>query len=170
RGRFSGAQIQVISKSGGNQVHGSAFILGYRPGLNAYQAWNRPGIITGGPPGSRGLTKDTQRYNQFGGSISGPFWKNHLFGFFNYETLRNNTSTTGTGWYDTPQFDSLAPSGSIASTFLTFPGAAVSNVGQVAVSCSQVGLVEGTNCRTVSGGLNIGTPLTAPLHSQDPTY
>jgi Carboxypeptidase regulatory-like domain len=169
-GRFSSAQIQVISKAGSNQVHGSAFLLGYRPGLNAYQAWNGPGTFNAGTPGERGLTKDTQRYNQFGGSIGGPFWKNHLFGFFNYETLRNNTTTTSVGWYDTPQFDALAPAGSIASTFLTFPGAGVSNVGQVAVSCGQIGLVEGVNCRTVNGGLNIGSPLTTPLHTQDLTY
>lgn len=169
-GRFSGAQLQVISKAGGNQVHGSAFILGYRPGLNAYQAWNGPGSFNTGTPGSRGLTKDTQRYNQFGGSLGGPFWKNHLFGFFDYETLRDDTNVTSVGWYDTPQFDALAPAGSIAHTFLTFPGASVSNVGQIAVDCADIGLTEGSNCRTVSGGLNIGSPLTTGLHSQDPTY
>jgi hypothetical protein len=169
-GRFSGAQIQVISKAGGNQVHGSAFILGYRPGLNAYQAWNGPHSSDSGTAAARGLTKDTQRYNQFGGSLGGPFWKNHLFGFFDYESLRNNTVVTALGWYDTPQFDKLAPTGSIASTFLTFPGASVSNLAQIPVTCKDAGLVEGGNCRTVSGGLNIGTPLTTALHSQDPTY
>ena len=169
-GRFSGAQIQVISKSGSNRVHGSAFLLAYRPGLNAYQAWNGPGSLAAGTPASRGLTKDTQRYNQWGGSIGGPFWKNHLFGFFNYETLRNNTVTTSLGWYDTPQFDGLAPSGSIASKFLTVAGAGVSNLGQVAVTCDQAGLVEGQNCRTVNGGLNIGTPLTNGLGHQDTSY
>lgn len=169
-GRFSGAQIQVISKAGSNQVHGSAFVLGYRPGLNAFQAWNGPGTYNSGTPASRGLTKDTARYNQYGGSISGPFWKNHLFGFFDYETLRNNTVSTTVGWYDTPQFDGLAPSGSIASQFLTIPGASVSNEAQIAVTCADAGLVEGQNCRTVTGGLNIGTPLTTGLHTQDLTY
>lgn len=169
-GRFSGAQIQVISKSGGNQVHGSAFILGYRPGLNAYQAWNGSHSYDSGTPSARGLTRDTQRYNQIGGSIGGPFWKNHLFGFFNYETLRNNTVVSQLGWYETPQFDKLAPNGSIASKFLTFPGASVSNLAQIPVTCKDAGLVEGSNCRTVSGGINIGTPLTSPLHSQDTTY
>lgn len=169
-GRFSGAQIQVISKSGTNHVHGSAFILGYRPGLNAYQEWNGPGSFNPGTPGARGLTKDTQRYNQFGGSIGGPFWKNHLFGFFDYESLRNNSTTTSLGWYDTSQFDALAPAGSIAATYLSFPGSGVSNVGQVAVSCSEIGLVEGKNCNTVSGGLNIGSPLTSGLGTQDLTY
>lgn len=169
-GRFTGAQIQVISRAGTNQVHGSAFFLGYRPGMNAYQAWNGPGSLNAGTPGSRGLTKDTQRYNQFGGSLGGPFWKNHLFGFFNYETLRNGSTTTTTGWYDTPQFDKLAPTGSIASKFLTIAGAGVSNVGQIAVTCADAGLVQGTNCNAVSGGLNIGSPLTTALGTQDPSY
>jgi Carboxypeptidase regulatory-like domain len=169
-GRFSAAQIQVISKSGTNVVHGSAFFMGERPGLNAYQAWNGPGSVGPGTPAARGLLKDTSRFNQYGGSLGGPFWKNHIFGFFDYETLRNNTAVTGVGWYDTPQFDKLAPANSIASEFLTIPGAQVASIGQIAVNCATAGLVEGKNCRTESGGLNIGTPLTTGLGKQDPTY
>src|SRR6266571_133392 len=42
-GRFSGAQIQVISKSGTNQYHGSGFFTAHRPGLDAYQRFNGQG-------------------------------------------------------------------------------------------------------------------------------
>ena len=49
-GRFSGAQIQVTSKSGSNQFHGSAFFKASRPGLNAYQRWNGVGSDTPGTP------------------------------------------------------------------------------------------------------------------------
>ena len=48
-GRFSGAQIQVTSKSGTNSVHGSAFFQAYRPGLNAYQRYNGPASLTREP-------------------------------------------------------------------------------------------------------------------------
>ena len=43
QGRFSGAQIQVTSKSGTNQVHGSLFFTAHRPGLDAYQRFNGAG-------------------------------------------------------------------------------------------------------------------------------
>src|ERR1039457_3779878 len=35
-GRTSGAQVEVVSKSGTNDYHGSAFFKWHRPGLNAY--------------------------------------------------------------------------------------------------------------------------------------
>lgn len=167
-GRFSGAQVQVTSKSGTNQVHGSAFFQAWRPGLNAYQRYNGTGFYNPGTPGERSLKKDTQQFNQFGGSIGGPLWKNKVFAFFAYETERNNSNVTDTGWYDTPQFEAIAPSGSIASTFLTFPGSSVNASSLVNQTCADIGLQEGANCLTIPGkGLNLGSPLKQPLGSQD---
>ena len=167
-GRFSGAQMQVTSKSGTNEIHGSFFFRINRPGLNAYQRYNGPGSLAPGTPSSRGLLRDTGRFNQFGGSLGGPIWKNHLFAFFAYETLRNNTQATANGWYDTPAFDALASSSSIASKFLTFPGGAPSNATFINQTCANAGLTEGVNCRTIAGqGLNIGSPLTTGLGKQD---
>ena len=170
-GRFSGAQIQVTTKAGSNDFHGSAFFKANRPGLNAYQRYNGPDSSTAGTPAQRSLLRDEDRFNQFGGSIGGPIWKNKIFAFFNYETLRNNTTSTGTGWYETSAFDKLAPTGSIANTYLTFPGSGVSALGQINVNCGDIGLAEGTQCRTIAGqGLDIGSPLTNGLHRQDLTY
>ena len=170
-GRFAGAQVQVTTKAGTNEIHGSAFFKADRPGLNAYQRYNGPGSMVAGTPAERGLLKDDSRFNQFGGSIGGPIWKNKIFAFFNYETLRNNTSATATGWYETSAFDKAARTGSIASTYLTFPGAAVSSIGLISETCADIGLSEGVNCRTIAGqGLDIGSPLKTPLHTQDLTY
>ena len=83
-GRFSGAQMQVTTKSGTNSIHGSFFFRVNRPGLNAYQRYNGPGSLVSGTPQSRGLLRDTARFNQFGGSVGGPLWKDHLFAFFAY--------------------------------------------------------------------------------------
>src|SRR6201999_4061517 len=66
-GRFSGGQIQVTSKSGTNDLHGSAFFKASRPGLNAYQRWNGLGLETPGTPAFRGLNRDENRFNNYGG-------------------------------------------------------------------------------------------------------
>jgi hypothetical protein len=159
-GRFSGAQIQITSKSGSNQFHGSLFFTGHQPNLNAYQRYN----------GGNTVQRDNSKFEQFGGSVGGPIWKNKIFAFFAYETVRQpNSNNTSTAWYDTPAFDALAPAGSIASTYLTFPGNGVVNLGlSSGNTCANAGLIEGVNCATIAGqGINIGTPLTTGLGTQD---
>jgi hypothetical protein len=161
-GRFSGAQTLVTSKSGTNQFHGSAFFALHRPGLNAYQRFT----------GTGGVQRDTQRFNQYGGSIGGPILKDKLFAFFAFEATPNSSTATGFGWYETAALAALAPTNSIASKYLTFPGSTVAATGIVTTNetCAVIGLIEGTNCRTIAGqGLDIGSPLTSPLGTQDLT-
>ncbi|HKS74654.1 MAG TPA: carboxypeptidase-like regulatory domain-containing protein, partial [Terriglobales bacterium] len=170
-GRFTGAQIQVTTKAGTNQVHGSAFFKASRPGLNAYQAWNGVGSDNPGTPAARGLNRDESRFNQYGGSLGGPLWKNKIFAFFSWETSPLASSTTAQGWYETSQFDqSGATPGSIAAQYLSFPGNAVSSNGIIARTCASIGLTEGLNCNTVAGGLDIGSPIKTGLGMQDLTY
>jgi len=160
-GRFSGAQIQVISKSGTNQYHGSGFFTAHRPGLDAYQRFNGQGNT---------VLRDNSFFSQFGASGGGPIWKNKVFAFFAWETVRSPKAQTNisNGWYETPAFAALAPSGSIAAKYLSFPGSGVVSIGTNNVTCANAGLTEGVNCRTIPGqGLNLGTPLTAGLGTQD---
>jgi len=173
-GRFGGAQMQVISKNGTNNWHGSGFFRLNRPGLNAFQTWNGPFSYftpTSTTPSERGLQRDTGRFNTWGGSVGGPIIKNKLFGFFSIERLTNSSVATATGWYTTPQFNSSSRSGSIASQFLTFPGEGASFSSILPTTCAGIGLSEGTNCRTIAGqGLDVGSPLTTPLGTLDPTF
>jgi Carboxypeptidase regulatory-like domain len=178
-GRFSGAITEITSKSGTNDLHGSIFIEITRPGLNAYQRWNGPSSVqafdptTGAKltPAQRGLLRDEDRYNQLGGSIGGPIWKNKIFAFFAYEGQSQTVAATGTGWYMTTALAGVAPANSIASKYLNFPGAAVLGTVIGSATCSNAGLAEGVNCRTIPGqGLNIGSPLTNGLGKQDLTY
>jgi Carboxypeptidase regulatory-like domain/TonB dependent receptor len=168
-GRFSGAQIQVTSKSGSNQFHGSLFFTAHRPGLNARQRFNGQG---------NSVLRDNNRFNQFGGSVGGPIWKNKIFFFFNYETAREpNSSSVGNGWYETSAFAASAPSGSIAAKYLTFPGSGVVSTGINASTCANAGLVDAAhvtslqptpNCAEIPGqGLDIGSPLKTALGTQD---
>lgn len=170
-GRFSGALIQVTSKTGTNQFHGSLFFRANRPGLNAYQRYNGAGALAAGTPASRGLLRDTLRENQYGGSLGGPILKDRLFAFFAYETSGNSSEATSTGWYETSAFDALsAAGGPIAQKFLTFPGAGVAASSVISQTCANIGLVENVNCRTVTGGLNLGSPLTTGVGKQDLTF
>ncbi len=163
QGRFSGAQIQITSKGGSNQFHGSLFFTTHQPGLNAFQPFNGYGLKT---------TRDDNKYSQFGGSVGGPIWKNKIFAFFNYETVREPVvSLPGNGWFDTPAFDALARPGSIAATYLSFPGNGVIGTLNPSATCQTAGLSEGVDCRTIPGqGINVGTPLTTPLGTQDLTW
>lgn len=81
-GRAVGAVVNVISKSGTNQFHGSTFGLFQNSGLNS-----KPFTAGSGP------NPKFHRY-QFGGSFSGPVIKNKLFVFGAYEQKREPGNLT----------------------------------------------------------------------------
>jgi hypothetical protein len=177
QGRFSGAMTEITSKSGTNEIHGSLFGQITRPGLDAYQRWNGPASAEPGAARPGLLLRDSNRYNQFGGSAGGPIWKNKIFAFFAYEGQSENTPASSTGWYTTSALAGLAPSGSIASTYLNFPKATVLGTVSQSANCYDAGLALATSpmagpyCTTIAGqGLNIGSPLTTGLGKQDLGY
>ena len=166
-GRTSSTQIQAISQNGTNQFHGTAFFKVDRPGLNAFQRYS--------PNGNE--VRNTSRFNQLGGTLGGPIWRDHIFAFFSYETIRNKSTSTGGGWYDTAEFDKLGPSGSISSKYLTLKGAGASfnkilEGPSDSHTCSDIGLVQGVTCNFISGvGLDLGRPLAGvPLGAHDPSF
>lgn len=169
-GRYRGAQVQIISQNGTNQYHGSAFFKVHRPGLNAFQRYN----------GYNDTPKrDSNRFNDWGGTVGGPILKNRLFGFFSYETLSNkHKSFDQTGWYETPDLRGLVASGTNAALFYGFPGIGPSGGSQTDVNqdgatldCAFIGLAEGENCHYIPGqGINLGSPLTSARGTKDPTY
>jgi hypothetical protein len=76
-GRTAGGVINIITKSGTNTFHGSAYEFFRNDVLNAF-----PFQFGGHNP------KPELRQNQFGGSIGGPIIKNKTFFFADYEGLR----------------------------------------------------------------------------------
>jgi outer membrane receptor protein involved in Fe transport len=80
--------INVITKSGTNQWHGSAYEFLQNTALNARGFYN-----TTGP-------KSVEHWNNYGGSVSGPILKNKLFFFFTYQ--RNPASSPTSGLYTYP--------------------------------------------------------------------
>ncbi|WP_263410035.1 TonB-dependent receptor [Terriglobus tenax] len=163
-GHNSGGQVQVVSKGGSNDWHGSGFFKMHRPGLNAYQKYNGPN--------NSPVQRDANRFNQFGGSVGGPIWKNKIFFFFSYETLRNNGTSFGNGWYETPQFiqtlASRKPNG-IGTRLYNYQGMGVSYSAVSGQNCASIGL-SASSCRDVAGGLDLGSPTNTALGTPDPTY
>lgn len=80
-GRFASGVVNVLTKSGTNQFHGSAFEFLRNTILNA-NTWGN--TTTGTLPLHR---------NQFGVTFGGPIVKNKTFFFASYAGLRQNTST-----------------------------------------------------------------------------
>lgn len=78
-GRAGGGVINVITKSGSNEVHGGAFWFFRDKAMNANTFINK----------SRGIRKQPYHYNQFGGHLGGPIRRDKLFFFFDYDGQRN---------------------------------------------------------------------------------
>ena len=171
-GRYRGAQVQVISQNGTNNIHGSAFFKFHRPGMNAYTKYNGYNSNLPNCTAPCGNVRDDNRFNDWGGTAGGPIIKNRLFGFFSFETLTNKAqATTGGGWYETAALRGLALSGSNAAAFYAFPGVGPLGGDQIDKSCNSVGLEEGVNCITIPGqGLNLGRPLNLPIGTFDPGF
>lgn len=77
-GRAGGAVINVVTKSGTNDFHGSVFEVFRDRYLNANTWLNN----------SRGLPRQPFHVNQFGTAVGGPVVKNKDFFFFNYDGQR----------------------------------------------------------------------------------
>jgi len=77
-GRTPGGQISIVTRSGTNQFHGTAFDYLRNSALDANNWFAN----------SAGLPKPQERQNDFGGTFSGPIVKDRTFFFFSYEGLR----------------------------------------------------------------------------------
>jgi outer membrane receptor protein involved in Fe transport len=83
-GRYAGAQVDVVTKSGTNQLHGSAFGFTRNDNLDARNFFDR--------------TKPEFRRHQYGGTVGGAIVKDKLFYFAGFQGQRQY------------QFQSTAPS------------------------------------------------------------
>ena len=81
-GRTGGAVIDVITKSGDNQFHGSAYEF-FRNDITDTRNFFVPTFAH----------KPELRQNQFGGSLGGPIFKDKTFFFVDYENLRRVDAT-----------------------------------------------------------------------------
>jgi hypothetical protein len=78
-GRFAAGVVNIITRSGTNQLHGSLFEFLRNTDLNAYP-WHA-------------LTASPLHRNQFGGALGGPIRRDKTFFFGTYSGLRQITNT-----------------------------------------------------------------------------
>ncbi len=167
-GRNSGAEIKVVSKSGSNQFHGSAFFKYGEPGLNAFNKFN--GFVNGFEPAPTARVSNKSR--SYGGSVGGPLVKQKLFFFFSFEGEHNNLSDLGVGYVETPEFRAAllaSRPGSVAAQLLSAPGVAPQIKQYLGGSCGDIIGYDPINnpgiCSVIpagagtQGGLDLGSPV-----------
>lgn len=98
KGRSSGGQISLITKSGSNQFHGALYEYHRNTVTTANEWFNNaagnfvatdPDVIAGRKKvGDEKLPRPKLLRNLFGGRLGGPIVKDKLFFFYNYEGMR----------------------------------------------------------------------------------
>lgn len=84
-GRTPGGQVQIVTRAGTNQWHGSVFNYFRNDALDANDWFNN----------RAGLRRPALRQNNFGGVMGGPISKDKTFFFFSYEGLRLRLPQSG---------------------------------------------------------------------------
>ncbi len=84
-GRNAGSVVNVVTRSGTNDVHGSVWEFNREAALAAKTYFVRPTTA-----------KPNYQQNQFGGAAGGPIWKDKLFVFGFYEGFRLKDGTSNT--------------------------------------------------------------------------
>ena len=73
-GKFTGAVMNTVTKSGTNSLHGTLFEFYRNQGLDAFNYFD--------------TSKAELKRNQFGGVLGGPVWKDKIFFFTDYQGTR----------------------------------------------------------------------------------
>lgn len=93
-GRSSGAQVELVTKSGSNDWHGSAYWF------NRNEKFASNGFMEN----RLGIDKAPLKRNIYGASAGGPFKKNRVFFFLNWEGRKDRTATPQTRVVPTDSF------------------------------------------------------------------
>ncbi|MBN8731280.1 MAG: carboxypeptidase regulatory-like domain-containing protein [Acidobacteria bacterium] len=91
-GRGSGAQVNIITKSGSNEIHGSLYHYLRNNQMDARDYFNYGPFFA--QDGSRRSVTPPFKQNLFGGSIGGPVVRNRHFFFGNFEGFRQKLEQT----------------------------------------------------------------------------
>ena len=93
-GRLGGGVINLVTKSGTNQFHATAFEFLRNSALDATNFFTN----------RAGQKKGSFKRNQFGGNVGGPIRKDRTFFFVNYEGLRQGAASVTTATVPLPEW------------------------------------------------------------------
>ncbi|HTR25574.1 MAG TPA: carboxypeptidase-like regulatory domain-containing protein [Terriglobales bacterium] len=181
-GRNSGANVNLVTKSGTNEFHGSAFEFFRNTALDANDFFNKNSQLKQGQPNKQQVLNQ----HQFGGVFGGPIVKDKLFFFVSYQETRQKNAASPFGFQTgvllpaIPQGDRSTPefvqalgaafAGQIPMTGL-FGGFGVaadgSNINPVALNILNLKLANGNYyipSPTVSGPVSFGIPAIFKEH------
>ncbi|HWY05431.1 MAG TPA: carboxypeptidase regulatory-like domain-containing protein [Candidatus Acidoferrales bacterium] len=142
-GRNGGGVISVVTKSGTNEWHGSAFEFLRNDAFNANSFFNNAG----------GLPRDVLKRNQYGGTFGGPIKKDKFFFFVGYQGQRLSAQApTGAGTVFTPaelngDFSQAASNGGVDPGVACFLSGLNHNVPN---PTNDPKLADGTSCGTAA--------------------
>jgi hypothetical protein len=176
-GGASGASINIVSKSGTNDLHGSLYGFFRNDALDAANPFSftqalAPGQAFTGGDFAGTPTKDTLSRQQFGGSFGFPISKDKTFGFISAEGLRANAQNTVPLLTNTNVFglDSLQRTGNNQQGIVS----GLTGLGATPVPCltGQPALPAATCAAILTNVLTVNSatsPLNAFLINQDET-
>jgi outer membrane receptor protein involved in Fe transport len=136
-GRLVGSNVNFVTKSGSNEIHGNAIYEWNGSTLNANNFFNN--------------RSDTPRpfdnVNQWAASIGGPIWKNRTFFFVNNEGLRIVLPTSASANIPSPQFQAAT----LANLQAVNPGSVNFYQKMFALYNGAAGAARATNSLTYGG-------------------
>jgi len=153
-GKAVAGLVTAQTKSGSNDIHGSAFEFRRSDAQQARDPFSQsqPNAVTG-------RFIPTNLHNQFGGSVGGPIIKNKLFFFGDYQGLREKSGISGLFTVPTAQ----ARSSCLAAAADTTLSCDLSQYLPVAqIYDPTTGLADGSGRTPYTGNQIPGTALSAP--------
>lgn len=147
-GRASGGMVNVVTKSGTNDFHGTAYEFNRVSALSSNSFFNN----------ANSLPKSVFDRNQFGYSFGGPIKKDKLFFFSSTEWIRIRSSDSLTAFVPAPQF--LAVTSPQTQAFFNQYGKLRSDASVLQTySANQLAALGQTPCAVSCSAINPNAPL-----------
>ena len=140
-GRMAGASVNVVTKSGGNQFHGSVFEFVRN---NIFDAINAASKLNAAPGTPVSKLTPALRFNDFGWDVGGPIVRNKLFFFAGQEWKKVRISQS-------PQNLTVPTMAELTGDFSDVPGLTLKTPANAPAGCTITANVMSSQCISTDG-------------------